>query len=177
MISAVVIAFSFAMVVGVRQTLFSKFFMMLIAVGVGFIGHELAHKYMAQRYGCLAEYRMWDTGLIMAFFGAIFLGVVFAAPGAVYIQCQYYGITERQNGIISAAGAIVNLGLALIFIVIGSIFGGYIGMVAAFGTYVNAYLALFNMLPFPPLDGSKVMGWNPGVWIGIIAAAFMIMRF
>ena len=37
---------------------------------------------------------------------------------------------------------------------------------AAFGIYINALLALFNMIPLPPLDGSKVLAWLLGERIG-----------
>ena len=31
-----------------------------ITAGIGFLGHELMHKYVAQRYGCWAEFRAND---------------------------------------------------------------------------------------------------------------------
>ena len=36
---------------------------------------------------------------------------------------------------------------------------------------INFFLGAFNMVPFPPLDGSKVMAWNPLVW-GLSFALF-----
>lgn len=137
----------------------------LVGVGFAFVFHEMAHKFTAQKYGCWAEYRMWDTGLIIAFFSVIVLGIVFAAPGAVYISPGYYSITMRQNGIISVSGALANLALAVIFYIIGF----------QFGVIINAWLALFNMIPFPPLDGSKVMAWDIKVWIGVIVGALVMM--
>jgi len=37
--------------------------------------------------------------------------------------------------------------------------------------YINGYLALFNMLPFPPLDGAKVLVAGRGLWLRITGAA------
>ena len=39
---------------------------------------------------------------------------------------------------------------------------------------VNAGLAFFNMLPIPPLDGSKVVTWNPVAWLLVIGFAFLL---
>ena len=40
-------------------------------VGLGFILHELSHKFIAQRYGYWAEFRVWPSGLIMAVIFAV----------------------------------------------------------------------------------------------------------
>ena len=62
-----------------------------VAVGTGFIFHELAHRQVARYYGVYARYRAWYTGLLLAvtiaFLSAKILGMPFvlAAPGAVYI--------------------------------------------------------------------------------------------
>ena len=73
----------------------------LVAVGLGFVLHELAHKFVAIKYGFYAEYRLWVEGLVLAIVTAAF-GFVFAAPGAVYIHGQY--ISKEENGKISIAG-------------------------------------------------------------------------
>ncbi|RMF89933.1 MAG: site-2 protease family protein, partial [Methanobacteriota archaeon] len=62
--------------------LLSGFITMLITFGIAFIAHELAHKYVAQRYGFWAEFRYWETGLLLGLFMA-FTPVLFLAPGAV----------------------------------------------------------------------------------------------
>lgn len=164
-ISAAVIGYVFAWHFAGGAPGIGYIVMALVGVGAAFIFHEMAHKYTAQRYGCWAEYRMWETGLIIAFFSVVALGVVFAAPGAVYISPGYQGITKRQNGIISVSGAVTNLALAVIFYFIGF----------KFGVAINAWLALFNMIPFPPLDGSKVMAWDIKVWGVVVVAAVIIM--
>ncbi len=176
-ISALVIGFSFAWVMRGTPPFHRLGFppimgMMLVAVGAAFILHELAHKFVAQSYGCWAEYRMWETGLIVAFFLAVALGMVFAAPGAVYISNGY--LSKRENGLISAAGPLTNIALAVLFLGLGTL-GGIYGILGSVGHFVNAWLALFNMIPFGPLDGSKVAGWNPLAWGAIVLASLALL--
>lgn len=178
-ISALVIGFVFAWIMRgfslFRETsFFVVFAIMLIAVGAAFIFHELAHKAVAQRFGCWAEYRMWDTGLIIAFLLAVTTGWVFAAPGAVYIQSGYSPITRRENGLISLAGPGANLALALIFLML-ALSGGALGLLGWIGFRINAFLALFNLIPFPPLDGSKVMAWDRKVWAAVTLLAMLML--
>ena len=175
-ISAIVIGFSFAWIQkGLIPNFFILFGIMMIAVGAGFVFHELAHKITAQRFGCFAEYRMWETGLIIAFLLAVSpLHMIFAAPGAVYIQCGYYSISRRENGMISASGPATNLALAVIFLFLSQ-YGGVVGILGHIGLLVNAFLALFNLLPFPPLDGSKIIGWNVGVWALMVVIGILLL--
>ncbi|MBU4220317.1 MAG: hypothetical protein KKA10_01630, partial [Euryarchaeota archaeon] len=58
-------------------------------VGTGFILHELAHKFTAQRYGYVADYEASPMGLFLAIGLKMFTGIVFAAPGAVMIRGKY----------------------------------------------------------------------------------------
>jgi len=148
----------------------------LVAVGLGFVFHELAHKFMAVRYGFYAEYRLWVQGLILAIVTAA-LGFVFAAPGAVYIHGQH--ISKEENGKISIAGPLTNIALAIIFFVI-LLFAPYsplLSLVCSLGFFVNSFLAFFNLLPVFMLDGAKVFKWNPLIWLVTIAVAFVMMAY
>lgn len=149
----------------------------VVTVGSGFILHEMAHKLVAIYYGAYARFRMWPAGLAFMFISAFFLGVIFAAPGAVYIYAT--GITKRQNGIISIAGPLTNLALFAIFLTL-AIFAPvhfspllvFHSNLWVFGAYLNALLAFFNMIPIPPLDGSKIISWNFFVWLLVGGLAF-----
>ena len=91
---------------------YAKFVIASLTVGTGFLLHELGHKIVAQRYKCFAEFRSFDNMLLLALIMSFF-GFVFAAPGAVMISGR---INRQKNGKISAAGPIVNLALAVIFL-------------------------------------------------------------
>lgn len=150
-----------------RGTSFDGFWILFVeslgVVGIAFILHELAHKFTAQRYGLQAEFRSFDG---MAVFSLIlsFFGVIFLAPGAVMIR----GGDRIRMGRIAAAGPIVNIVLAVLFL--GAFFI-YPLSLFQFAFFINSFLALFNMLPFFVLDGRKVLSWNRGVFgvlIGIL---------
>ena len=154
----------------------------MIGVGVGFIFHELGHKFVAMHYGYYAEYELWPTGLIIALVSSFF-GFIFAAPGAVVIYSQ--GMEEKTNGIISIAGPIVNIILGLIFfLILGSLgdfvyteAGAIVYLICVLGTRINFFLAAFNLLPIPPLDGSKVMSWSIPIWLITFAIAALLVLF
>ena len=144
----------------------SVFVLILVTVGSGFILHELAHKYVAIRYGAYAEYRSWTLGLVLSVAMAAFLGFVFAAPGAVYIYGR--NLTKEQNGKIALAGPATNAVLAVVFIAI-AFFEPSLSGLAKTGASVNAFLGLFNLIPIFPLDGSKILAWNSRVWLATAA--------
>ena len=143
-------------------------FVALISVGAGFIFHELAHKYVAIHYGAQAEFRSWNTGLWITLATGIVslltpLRFLFAAPGAVWIYGPH--ISRKQNGIISLAGPVTNIIIAVLFFFLASAMPhGLIGKTFLYGFLINMFLALFNLLPIPPLDGSKVIAWDFKVW-------------
>ncbi|HEX3001591.1 MAG TPA: peptidase M50, partial [Methanoregula sp.] len=57
----------------------------LLTVGIGFILHEMAHKFMAIHFGYWAEFVKDNTMLLVAVVMAALVGFVFAAPGATVI--------------------------------------------------------------------------------------------
>jgi len=147
------------------------------AVLTGFLLHELAHKWMAQQYGCWAEYRGNKNGLYFALAISAFLGVLLAAPGAVMVSGR---VTDRQNGIIAAVGPITNIVIAMVVLPVYILTNSMEGQItilnelARFIVLINLILAGFNMIPIQPLDGSKVIVWNKGAYFGIILAILAI---
>ena len=133
----------------------------LLTVGVGFLLHELAHKVVAVRFGQVAAFRADYRMLGFAIVGAL-VGFLFAAPGAVVHRGH---ITARQNGLIALAGPVTNVALALLFLPALLAGGDLLGQVGNYGVLVNVLLAGFNMLPFGPLDGKKVLAWSKAVYV------------
>jgi Zn-dependent protease len=174
---AISIAFTLIFVIRlgtVNPTVLAFFFAMsLVTVGVAFVLHELAHKFAAMRYGYRAEFKKDNQMLLVAVVMAALVQVVFAVPGATYIDGNP---TRTENGRISAAGPITNLLLCIPFAAL-MLFGGEpLALVAVVGLRINAMIATFNMLPISILDGRKVLAWNPVVFaVLMIASAGLLL--
>ena len=182
-IGILTIAFALALSDGLKvvindpQILLRTLPLAFAAVITGFLLHELAHKWMAEQYGCWAEYRGNKNGLYFALAMSALLGWLLAAPGAVMVSGR---VTDRQNGIIAAVGPITNIVIALIFLPVFILTNSMDGQItilnelARFIVIINLILAGFNMIPFQPLDGSKVIVWNKAAYFGIILAIVSI---
>src|SRR3989344_4595038 len=176
------VALSVAFAILIGGNIFSisflyNFLLSAFTVGIGFLLHELGHKYVAQKYGCFAEFRSFDTMLVVAI-AMSFVGFIFAAPGAVMISGH---VDRARNGRISLAGPLMSLALACLFILIlwlqvfdfkimlsilkttqtYSLPWGH--MVSYIGAKINAFIALFNLLPIAILDGKKIYQWNKAI--------------
>ena len=143
----------------------------LAAVCLAFLLHELAHRQVARRYGGLAEFRIWPLGLLGGLMLS-FLGFVLAAPGAVYMS-GIYG--NDKVGKTALAGPATNIALGAIFMAAGvftlsSFWGGIFGSLPQ----ITLYLAAFTLVPFPPLDGQKVLSWDMHTYILVFVLAIFL---
>ncbi len=154
-----------------------------LALAVGFLMtitafliHEMSHKFTAIHYGAWSEFRMWPMGLVLTIITGL-IGFLFALPGAVYFASYRNPIRE---GKIAIAGPIANLvmGVALLPVLLFASLNFEIFAAIFFLVYINLWLGLFNLIPIPPLDGSKVFAWNKTYW-GIIfgIAAVLVIYF
>jgi Zn-dependent protease len=149
----------------------------LLVVGSSFVLHELLHKFTAQHFGFWSEFRANYTTLALSILFAYVTHIVFAAPGATMIYGP--GITKRQNGIISAAGPLLNLALGGLYLLLIPL-GGVLSYIGTYGFAINVWLSAFNLLPVGPLDGRKVLDWGLLQYVAIatvpfIAAVFVIL--
>lgn len=135
-----------------------------ITVGVGFLLHELAHRIVARNFGLGARFQANYSMLLFAFLISFF-GFIFAAPGAVYTSG---GRSGRQQMLISVAGPVTNLLLAGVFFFVPGVIGQY-------GFFINAWLALFNMIPFGGLDGEAVLQNNKAVFAAVAGIAAVLV--
>jgi len=153
----------------------------LIGIILGFVLHELAHKAVANRLGAEAFFKLWPYGVVFGLMLALISSWKFLAPGAVVVYGHKFGrwkyrldrvfttphgaaLSTGEMGLISVAGPIVNIILAFVFMSSQNIIFQQIA-------YINAFLAVFNLLPIPPLDGSKVFLWNAVIWLFVLILA------
>lgn len=149
----------------------TPFLIAAFSVGIGFLLHELGHKFMAQKYKYWAEFRSYDPMLILAVLISLAFNWVFVAPGAVMIHGYY--MTKEKNGKISAAGPLVNLALALVFLTV--FFSGINNLFIYYGAFINALIALFNMIPLGPLDGKKIIKWSKPVYYSMLTIGIIFL--
>lgn len=145
----------------------------LVILIVSVILHEVAHGYMANWLGDptarLAGRLTLNPLSHIDPIGSILLPLVLVVTGSPFligyakpVPYNPYNLPGRwDEGLVAFAGPGTNIILALIF-GLALRFGGAVlspEMASAFATivFLNMLLALFNLIPIPPLDGSKVL--------------------
>ncbi|ABN70576.1 peptidase M50 [Staphylothermus marinus F1] len=149
---------------------------LIISIGaiIAMVPHELAHRWSARRMGCYSRYVLDPTGLLLTLITAIpIIPFKIIMPGYTLVISHYYDPVEnkRINGVVSLAGPITNILFATIsfFIVVvclkTMLCTSIILSLAYWTAILNSWVAFFNLLPIPPLDGSKIISWKPLLWI------------
>jgi len=164
------------------------FFIIIVAVLIAFLPHELAHRNMARRLGCYSRYVIDPLGLFitllsgfLAFIGIGFIRIII--PGYVLISSPRYDplFNKRIEGLTAIVGPLVNIVISIALTILYISTGLYLFELSPllyFFIYwtasINAWLALFNLIPIPPLDGSKILSWKPITWIIMFASAVIL---
>ncbi|MDO8460258.1 MAG: site-2 protease family protein [Nanoarchaeota archaeon] len=175
---AILFAGGYQALISLNSGFIVAFVIAFLTAGVGFLLHELMHKYVAQSYGLKAEFRAFYPMLWLSLLFSLF-GFIIAAPGAVFIGGGF--INKDKNGKISLAGPMTNIVLSIIFLLIFLVAsaGGIVGESAKVGFAINSLLAAFNMIPVMPFDGVKVLAWNK-VWYAltvIVAVGLFVLSW
>jgi Zn-dependent protease len=146
-----------------------RFPMFMAVSGLTFIAHELGHKFTGQHFGLEAHFKSNDFMILIGL--AIALGgFLFFAPGAVVIESR---ADRKQMGTTAMAGPLSNITFALAMIPL-LVFLPYSSF-CYFCFRINAWLALFNMIPFGMFDGRKIFLWNKVAFGSIITSAGVLV--
>ena len=135
-------------------------FALAAVITISFFTHEIAHKFTAQRRGLWAEFRLTVWGAILTSI-SILLPFKIISPGAVMISGP---ASMDEIGKISIAGPVTNLVLSTAFLGALPFVPNAYSWIFAVGAFFNAYIALFNLIPFGILDGFKILHWSKMVW-------------
>ncbi len=139
---------------------------------IGFLAHELAHRGVARKYGLYSQFYASPWGLLITFATGFIPGIIILAPG--YVGVYAWGPTSRKGWIRSVeSGPLTNVVLAVIFTVSGIIAANWLRHYMLIIAGINAWIAFFNLLPIPPLDGAKILRADPTIW-GILIAVSII---
>jgi len=142
------------------------FVLLIIPLLYSVVIHEVAHGWVANRMGdptakllgrlSLNPLKHLDPiGTLMLFL----VGFGWAKP----VPINMNNIADRRKGLIfvSSAGILANIFLAfgslLVYRLWGQSLTGTVALIANYTAYINVTLAALNLIPIPPLDGSKIL--------------------
>jgi Zn-dependent protease len=147
----------------------------LVILILSIVLHEVAHGYAANWLGDptarLAGRLSANPLLHIDPIGSVLVPGVLYLTGASFlfgwakpVPYNPYNLNNQKWGeaIVAAAGPLTNLLLALIFAIVIR-FASVLSLsqsfteMASYIVYINVLLAIFNAIPFPPLDGSKII--------------------
>lgn len=148
---------------------------LIVALIISIVLHEVAHGYAAYTLGdptaklqgrlSLNPLVHLDPIMSVVVPGMLILsGSPFLFGAAKPVPYNPYNFSDQKWGEakVAAAGPAVNVLIAVIFGVLIQ-FSGALGLPQTFTSLaysiivLNIFLALFNLLPIPPLDGSKIL--------------------
>ncbi len=156
-----------------------EYWVAAIPVTTGFFFHELSHKVAANKLRYWSEFRASWRGLGISGALAYFIGIPFAAPGAVLVAGN---ISLKHDGMVSLAGPACNIVVAICGLITLGFFESMLSElvidILRFTTLINILLGAFNMLPIYPLDGSKIVAWQPPVFaLTLLVFIFLGLTF
>ncbi|MEJ2776202.1 peptidase M50, partial [Sulfolobaceae archaeon RB850M] len=151
---------------------------------IAIVPHEIAHRQSARNYGCASRFVLSFKGFLVTLLINLIssitgIGFVVFASGYTAIMCRFGLLSQDLEGKTALAGPVTNLAIALIsIIVVNSVPLPPLAQIFLLELFsFNSWVAFFNLIPVPPLDGFKVFRWNRMVWLVAVAFAFFLTFF
>lgn len=86
------------------------------------------------------------------------MGFVYGYAKPVPFNPYNFNNFKRDSGLTALAGPASNILIAILLSIIYHLSGGFLQNILTLVIFLNLGLAFFNLIPIPPLDGSKVLG-------------------
>lgn len=166
-------------------------FIYILILLYSIIFHELAHGFIAEKLG---DYTPRASGrltlnplshldpigsIILPFLSIKLLGFGFGWAKPVPINPMNFQNFQKDMAKVAVAGPLTNIFLAIFFLIFYKIYAslGVYSSLLLFGIKLNLVLAFFNLLPIPPLDGSRVFlkNLNPQTMFFLESFGFVLV--
>jgi Zn-dependent protease len=149
-----------------------------------FLGDDTAKRFGRLTLNPLAHIDLWGT-ILMPIFLSLMSGGTFLFAYAKPVPFNPYNLRNQKYGqaLVAIAGPAANLLVAVIFgLMVRFLPVSNFTLFLSIIVYANILLMVFNLIPIPPLDGSKIFDiFLPEKWIGIKyffeRNAFLILLF
>ncbi|MFC1741864.1 hypothetical protein ACFL3V_04985 [Nanoarchaeota archaeon] len=154
-----------------------NFLITILLVCVAFLVHELSHRVIGLWLGYRTQYKAWITGLVIGLVVAFVSNgrLPFIATGSLVITHLeihrlgkgFHDLSYHHLGWIAMAAPIMNMLFAVLLKIIYTLTG--IGVLEKL-MMISIWIALFDMLPIPPFNGSRTFFGSRYVYVYVLGS-------
>jgi Zn-dependent protease len=147
----------------------------MIMGGIALIMHDLGHRMIARKLAIEGQYKFWGLGTLTMLLTSWLFGMAFSQPGRYVFDSE--DVDDIDTAFVTLAGPAVSVLFAILFLPFALI-GGVAGQIAVAGFIMNLMTAVYNLMPFSPMDGKIIYEWSRLFWMLIfvpLAMFFILM--